>query len=114
MRVTALCLLLIAAAGLLWPRAGAKERIQAIPPEEQTTIGVGQLARVSIPATYHYSVEAAGDSLVEVRRSKGAVIYRAAKPGFETILLSPKVPNGHCISCATIHYFVRVVSGKAE
>lgn len=114
MRVTVLSLLVMAAVGFLWPRAGAKERIQAIPAEEQTTIGVGQLARVSIPATYYYSVEAAGDSLVEVRRSKGAVIYRAVKPGTETILLSPDVPDGHCISCATIHYFVSVVAGKAE
>ena len=39
---------------------------------------------------------------------RGELVYRAVRPGPATIILSPDVPDGHCISCETLHYFVRV------
>jgi hypothetical protein len=39
-------------------------------------------------------------------------LYRASRLGPEVIVISPDVPNGECISCATLHYFINVVSQK--
>jgi hypothetical protein len=82
----------------------------ALAPEQQTTLRVGDLAVLRIPSDHEYSIESAGDVLVRVRHSQIGVIYRAVRPGQETILLNPHVPEGHCVSCATHHYFVTVIS----
>ena len=83
--------------------------------EGRTTLHVGELAGLQIPQDSRYSHfqnTVAGDVLTLVRRSKGNALYRAARPGNETIIVSPEVPNGECVSCATLHYFITVVSTK--
>jgi hypothetical protein len=77
--------------------------------EERTTLRVGELAILSIPSDHHYSIEVAGNVLVPVRHSRSKVLYRAVRPGLETVLLSPDVAKGECIACATHHYFINVV-----
>jgi hypothetical protein len=82
--------------------------------ERRTTLRVGELAVLQIPADHirsHFS--GAGNALVLVRHSRRTAEYRAVRPGNETILLGPGVPQrDHCVSCATIHYFITVVAQK--
>jgi len=86
-----------------------KNRYIPLPAEQRTTIHVGQSALLAIPSDYHYSIGESGHALAEARRSRRGILFRGVKPGLETIILSPDVPDGHCISCATVHYFVTVV-----
>jgi hypothetical protein len=88
--------------------------------ERTTTLHVSELAVLHIPsdARYLHSVNAEGpngswrDVLVLVRRSRRDVTFRAARAGKGVIILSPDVPSGECISCATTHYFIEVVSQR--
>jgi hypothetical protein len=80
--------------------------------EQQTFVKVGELAVLQIPSDRHYSITTDGDALVTVRRSKNQVLYRAVRPGQQTVVLKPEVPSGECISCSTLHYFVTVLSRK--
>jgi hypothetical protein len=81
----------------------------ALIPELQTTLRVGELAVLRIPSDHEYSIVSAGNVLVPVRRSQVGVIYRAVRRGQQTILLTPHVSEGDCVSCATHHYFITVV-----
>jgi hypothetical protein len=82
--------------------------------EQQNTLRVGDLAELLIPSDHRYSysriVGAWNNVLVLVRHSRRRVVYRAVKPGPGVIIVSPNVPNGQCISCATLHYFITIVS----
>jgi hypothetical protein len=85
--------------------------------EQTTTLHVGELALLHIPSDRRYLRPkrpngAWSDVLALVRRSRRDVTFRAVRPGKGVIILSPDVPNGECISCATIHYFIEVVSQK--
>lgn len=84
--------------------------------ERRTTLRVGELAVLQIPPDRRYSRFAgntgAGDVLVLVRRSGRTALYRAVHPGLGTIIIAPQVPNGECISCATLHYFINVIAQK--
>ena len=82
--------------------------------EERTTLRVSELAVLLIPPDRQYSVVVAGNVLVPVRRSRRRVLYRAVRPGLETIILRPNVSKGECVSCATHHYFVTVVSQRLQ
>jgi hypothetical protein len=91
--------------------------------EERTTLRVGDFAVLRIPTdrrlpegSHHllrYLVQSPKTSpmgtLVVVRRSKNTVLYRAVRPGGDSIVLSPVTKPGECISCATLHYFIIVV-----
>jgi hypothetical protein len=103
--------ILAAVVGTLVSSGAETDRVlnTALAAEQQTTLRVGDLAVLRIPSDHKYSIESAGDVLVRVRRSQIGVIYRAVQPGQETILLSPHVPNGKCVSCATHHYFITVI-----
>jgi hypothetical protein len=103
--------ILAAVVGTLVSRGAETDRAlnTALTAEQQTTLRVGDLAVLPIPSDHAYSIESAGDVLVRVHRSQIGVIYRAVRPGQETILLSPHVPNGKCVSCATHHYFITVI-----
>jgi hypothetical protein len=50
--------------------------------------------------------------LARVRRSRRDVTFRAVRRGSGVIIISPDVPNGECISCATLRYFINVVPPK--
>src|SRR5262245_25095102 len=88
--------------------------------EQQTaTLSVGELAVLRIPLdrpyTYSANVGPAGawrDVLTIVRRSKQQVTFRATATGKGVIILTPKARKGECISCATRHYLVEVVSPR--
>jgi len=88
--------------------------------EQTTTLHVGELAVIHIPSGRRYLNSAGGegpngawrDVLALIRRSRRDVTFRAVRAGKGVIILSPDVPNEECISCATIHYFIEVVSQK--
>ena len=83
--------------------------------EQRATVHVNQTALIELPKTPPSSVVgSAGTALVFVRRQnrRNATvwIYRAAEPGSQTLLVTPDdLPDGHCISCVTEHYYVTVV-----
>src|SRR6476620_865655 len=80
--------------------------------EQTTTVRVGQLAVLHVPADPLYAPSeingAWRDVLTRIRRSGRTVTFRAVRPGSGVIILSPNVPDGECISCKTLHYFIRV------
>jgi hypothetical protein len=84
--------------------------------EQRTTLHVGELAVLHIPSDNRYSHAGTDGAwrnvLARVRRSRRDVIFRAVRPGSGVIIISPDVPNGECISCATLHYFIEVVSQR--
>ena len=69
-----------------------------------------------LPSTNRYSHSGTGgtwrDVLALVRNSKHEVTLRLVRPGSGVIIISPDVPNGDYISCATLHYFINVVPQK--
>jgi hypothetical protein len=81
-----------------------------------TTLHVSDLATLQIPPGDRYSHfdgnTGAGNVLVLVRRSRATVLYRAVRPGRGTMVVSPGVPKGECISWPTLRYFVTVVPQK--
>jgi hypothetical protein len=89
----------------------ASVRVQ---PEDLATLHVGEIAAVHMPSQRHQMIGSAGSALVLMRQKQqqGTTIYfyRAAEIGNQTILALPKgLELGHCISCVTVHYFIRVV-----
>jgi hypothetical protein len=81
--------------------------------ENTTTLQVGEVAVLHIPSDRRYLHAANGawrDVLALVEQSERDVTFRAVHPGSGVIIISPDVPDGECISCATLHYFVKVVS----
>ena len=82
--------------------------------EEYTTLHVGQVAVLMMPSRERYGIETAGKVLVPIERKPQErpiiYLYRAVRPGNETMLLSRLKPGRDgCISCATQHYFITVV-----
>jgi len=81
--------------------------------EQRTTLHVGELAVLHVPSDSRYSPHeingAWQDVLARVHQSNRDVTFRVIRPGSDVIVLSPDVPNGECISCATLHYFVTAV-----
>jgi hypothetical protein len=108
------CRLVLAFGCLISSEAWGVDKPIPLKLEESTTLRVGELAVLQIPADHirsHFS--GAGNALVLVRHSRRTALYRAVRPGYETILLGPGVPQqDHCVSCATIHYFITVVAQK--
>jgi hypothetical protein len=93
--------------------AGVPTSVRLVP-EERTTLHVGEMGALYVPASPHYSVSSAQSALVPVKQLQqkdGAVyLYRAVATGDDTFVLTPNgIPNGQCISCVTQHYFVTVV-----
>ena len=83
-------------------------------PEEPATVHVGQIATLHVPSERHYTIGSAGRSLMLVRQAdqQGTTIYlyRAVQIGNQTLVATPGGIEGRqCISCATQHYFVRVI-----
>lgn len=92
---------------------GADEAIM-LALEETTTLHVGETAVLDLPADgSRFPPEiTAEETLVQIRRSARSVWYRAVHPGRDVIIIAPDVPEGHCVSCVTHHYFINVVSDK--
>jgi hypothetical protein len=80
-------------------------------PEERTTLHVGQIGAIHVPSNQRYTVGSAQSALMPLKqlRQRGEVVYlyRAVSAGNDTFVLTPVgIPNGQCISCVTVHYFV--------
>ena len=91
---------------------GSAEKPTTLVLEKRTTLHVGEAATLAIPSDKRYSHPSgkpAGDALVFIRRSNHELLYHAVRPGLATIIITPNVPKGECISCATLHYFITVV-----
>jgi hypothetical protein len=82
--------------------------------EGNTTLRVGELAVLEIPQDRHYHGNTgAGNVLALIRNSIRTTLYRAVRPGQQTILMgSAEIPKGECVSCTTLHYFITVVPKK--
>jgi hypothetical protein len=80
--------------------------------DDITTLRVGDVAVLHIPSDRPYLPfsNGAADVLALVKQSGRDVTLRAVHEGRSVIVVSPDVADGECISCATLHYFVRVVS----
>ena len=89
--------------------------------EQDTTLRVGQIAVLSIPSDHRYDQYANSKARIDgawngvlnlVSHSKRKVTFRASQTGTGVILLSPAYglpEDPNCVSCATLHYFVRVI-----
>jgi hypothetical protein len=93
--------------------ACGRTTILHLQPERQATLHVGELATIELPADAHYTIGSAGDSLVlqkrDQRQGTTNYLYRAVDVGAYTIVATPAEPGpSHCVSCVTIHYFVKV------
>jgi hypothetical protein len=83
--------------------------------EQTTTLHVGELAVLHIPSDRRYVHSANGawrDVLALVKQSGRDVTFRPVRQGLGVIIISPDVPDGECISCATLHYFIKIVPRK--
>ena len=109
-RPPACSIAIIIAVSLSCARAVASIRVE---PEQQTTLHVGEIAALQLPSDREYTiVGSAGSSLVPLQPPgrPAAPVYRAAQTGNQTFVATPKgLRDGDCISCVTVHYFVRVV-----
>jgi hypothetical protein len=112
-----MALVLLAMALVISGKAAARERVISLSLEQHTTLRVGEMALLSIPSDRRYDHYADPKARIDgvwkdvldvVRHSKRKVIFRATHPGSGVLLLSPDVPNGECISCATLRYFITV------
>jgi hypothetical protein len=109
-----LWILTLALGTLISGSACAKDRNVTLALEQQNTLRVGDLTELRIPSDHRYSYSGIGGAwnnvLELVRHSRRSVVYRAVEPGSGVIIIRPDVPNGQCISCATLHCFITVVS----
>src|ERR1700676_2726036 len=108
------CILALALGYLISGHVWSADKPTTLVLEETTTLQVGELAVLHIPleSRYSHSSGTGGawrDVLTFVRRSKRDVTFRAVRPGLGVMIITPDVPNGECISCATRHYFINVV-----
>ena len=106
------CRLVLAFGCLISSEAWGVDKPIPLTLEGSTTLRVGEVAVLQIPADHlrsHFG--GAGNALVLVRHSRRTVLYRAVRPGYETILIGP-VPSRECVSCSTLHYFITVVGHK--
>ena len=83
-------------------------------PEAPTTLHVGETAAVRVPSGRHYDIGSAGSSLVLKKQMQQhdttIYIYRAVEVGDQTLVATPQDPGpGGCISCVTVHYFIKVI-----
>src|SRR5579859_3032605 len=94
------CRLLLPFGCLILSEAWGADKPIPLTLEGRTTLRVGELAVLQIPADHlHSHFHGAGNALVLVRHSMRTALYRAVRPGYETILVGPDgVPSGDCVS----------------
>lgn len=77
----------------------------------RTTVSLGSLTLVELPNEPRYSNGPGGGGGLTLERREGQKYwYRAVAPGPAVLVVGPQTKPGECISCATLHYFVDVVS----
>ena len=104
---------IVAAAAMAFGCGGSLASIR-LQPEAPATLHVGETAVVQLPADRHYQINSAGRSLALTKqrqqRDTNTFIYRAVEVGNHTLVATPRDPGpGGCISCVTVHYFIRVI-----
>src|SRR5258708_37855885 len=103
-------LLLLAFGSLISSEAWGADKPSPLTLEGRTTLRVGEMAVLQIPDRRYSHFDEAGSALVLVHHTRRTVLYRAIRPGDETIAIVPDLPRGECVSCATLHYFITVVA----
>jgi hypothetical protein len=93
---------------------GGTLRSVRLQPEAPTTLHVGETAAVLVPSDRHYQIGSAGSSLAltkQMQRHDTTIyMYRAVEVGNHTLIATPRDPGpSGCISCVTVHYFIRVM-----
>jgi hypothetical protein len=82
--------------------------------EQRIILRVDELAVLHIPSDSRYSRSAVNGDwrnvLALVKQSGRDVTFRAVTLGQGTIIITPNTKEGECISCTTLHYFLKVVS----
>ena len=98
-----------------YARSAASVRLRA---EHTTTLHVGQTATVRFESKALHNIGSGGGSLkliTQLANKDGSkvYVYRAMQVGQDTLVATPEgLPDGHCISCVTRHYFVKVVPSE--
>jgi hypothetical protein len=93
-------------------RGAASVRLKA---EQTTTLHVGETATVQFGAKALHSIGSGSGALKLIKQfthkdGRKVYVYRAMQVGPDTLVATPEgLPAGHCISCVTRHYFVKVV-----
>jgi hypothetical protein len=106
----------LAVAGLSSLPCGCAHQRAALriePERYQVPLHVGDLAVIEVPSEAQYSLGGPSNalSLHERKEHNGVTsyIYRALHVGDDTIVATPARPGPDgCVSCVTVHYFVRV------
>jgi len=101
------------ATALLWSCAGTPVVVR-VQPEEPAVLHVGELAAVQMPSERHSVIGSAGRSLVLMKQTQqqGTTVYmyRTVTVGNQTLIATPRDPGPDgCVSCVTVHYFIKVV-----
>jgi hypothetical protein len=109
------CVLAFTFGCLISPDARSAPKPIMLALEQRTTLQVGESAVLHIPSDKRYLHSANGawrDVLTLVKQSRRDVTFRAVRQGNGTIIISPATQKRECVSCATLHYFIEVVSRK--
>jgi hypothetical protein len=108
----AVCVLTALAICPVSAHGAASVRLKA---EETTTLHVGETATVQFGAKALHSIGSGSGALKLIKQlttkdGSKVYVYRAMQVGPDTLVATPDgLPAGHCISCVTRHYFVKVV-----
>ena len=85
----------------------------SLDPYGTTTLHVGDTAVLHMPTESLYAesgINGAWQDVLRPLRSYGReYLFRAVRSGPGVIIISTDVPAGACISCATLHYVIRVL-----
>src|SRR5689334_10172257 len=100
-----ICILAFAVACLISLDARSAAKPITLSLEQTTTLRVGEAAVLHIPSDRRYLPAVNGawrDVLALAKRSGRDVTFRAVRPGSGVIIIGPDVPDGACVSCATV------------
>jgi hypothetical protein len=104
---------IIAVAPFVFGCGGSLASVQ-LQPGAPTTLRVGETAAVQLPSDRHYHLGSAGSSLTLTKQMQQhdttIYVYRAVEVGDQALVATPRDPGSDgCISCVTVHYFIRVI-----
>jgi hypothetical protein len=116
---TLMCAALLLALLTAIETRGDSRRVITFSLEQTTTLHVGDFAVLTVPPDHIYDrarrqekagLPVGGGALVtaRLRGHRGEPVFRAVRPGPAAFVIGPDVPDGECISCRTLHYFVQV------
>src|SRR6476659_7683828 len=87
----------VAAASALLTSCASTSAVVRLQPGQATVLHVGDVAAVEVPSDLHYSIGAAGTSLVQIkrreRRGMTIYLYRSVAVGNQTLVATPRDPG---------------------